>query len=87
MNQKEKERLIEKYKAEGQSLEGLDSCLHGQMLYETCHPCGREIAIDILDCPECDGKLEIEYVISPTFFVAKCNKCGENYDIKVKKIR
>jgi len=37
----EKKRLIKKYKDEGQSIEGLDSCLHGEMLYNKCYGCGR----------------------------------------------
>lgn len=43
MDDKRKKELIEKYSREGHSLEGLDSCLHGIMLYKTCHFCGRDV--------------------------------------------
>jgi len=45
MDEKEKKRLIEENKM--YSLEGLDSCLHGEELYKSCHACGREIEMKI----------------------------------------
>ena len=41
MKEEEKKMLIEKYK--GNSLEGTDSCLHGERLYKSCTGCGRDI--------------------------------------------
>ena len=41
MEEKRKQELIEEFS--DHHIEGLDSCLHGNHLYETCRSCGRYI--------------------------------------------
>jgi len=58
MNEKRKQKLVKKYKDLGHSLEGLDSCLHGNKLFKTCISCGRYINKDGKVIWDAKGKWE-----------------------------